>query len=167
LKVKQLEIELHSMRTTVNSMHEALQKKTIESDKLRKDLVDAKDEIEELKNQQLVKENLVAKLQESEAILREQSEDLKIQQRERERTLTDKNDEIRYLKSEVEKGEEIKKETDILKERLRQLQSEFDASDKNWDTVDLTCCEMTSIIQGLISIQGRLKQAIPASTGGE
>lgn len=167
LKVKQFEIELHSMRTTINTMHEALQRKSQDFDKVRKELSESREECEDLKAQLKTKEAFITKLQDSEALLKEESEDFKIQLQERERILLDKKEEIQYLKGDVEKGEEVKKENDILKERLRQLQTEFDVSDKNWDTVEIAACDMTGIIQGLIGVQGRLKQVIPASSTGD
>lgn len=167
LKVKQFEIELHSMRTTVNTMHEALQRKSLDFDKVRKELNESKEECENLKAQLKTKEDLITKLQESEALLKEETEDFKIQLQERERILSAKKDEIKYLEEEVEKGEEVKKENDILKERLRQLQTEFDVADKNWDTVEIAACDLTGIIQGIIGVQGRLKQVIPASSTGD
>lgn len=166
LKVKQLEIELHSMRSTVNNMHEGLQRKIVECDKMKKELSDLKEEAEELKNQIKVKDDHIAKLQDSEAILKEEGEDFKIQLQEREQILSDKKEEIKYLKTEAEKAEDIQKENEILKERLRQLQTEFDVADKNWDTVEMAVCDMKGLIQGLFGVKERLQQVIPATSTG-
>ncbi|CAL8107352.1 unnamed protein product [Orchesella dallaii] len=167
LKVKQLEIELSSMRTTVNTMHEALHRKSLELEKLKKESAETKEEIMDLKSQLSAKDEHITKLEESEVILREEVELLKIQRKGEGQELSDRKEEIKYLKAEVDKMEEVRKENEILKERLRQLQSEFDVADKNWDTVDMSCCEMTGIIQGLINIQSRLKQVVPAPPCGE
>jgi len=167
LKVRQLEIEMNSMRATVNTMHEALQRKTVDTEKLRKEASELKGEVDELKSQIETKDEQLKKYEESEGVLKEQIDDFKIQNQETEQFLADKKEEVKYLKSELETAEETKKENAILKERLTQLQSEFDAIDKNWDSVEMACCDMTDLIQGLIAIQGRIKQDIPASPTGE
>lgn len=161
LKVKQLEIELHSMRTTVNTMHDALQRKCKELEKVKKEQEEQKEEMDNLKGELVAKEEEINKMHESDAVLQEQIEDLKIQTNEREQILSNKKDELKYLKEEVDKGDELRKENEILKERLRQLQTEFDMADKNWDTVEMASCDMGELIQGLIGIQGRLKQVTP------
>lgn len=167
LRGKQLEVERQSLQHIVSSLHETLQRKSIDNEKLRKDLCETREDLSALKLEAQTNQEAMTKLKNSEDTLKRENDNLKTQIQDKDQKLAENKEEIRYLKGEVDKAEGIRKENDILKERLRQLQTEFDMADKNWDSVEIATCDMTGIIQGLIRVQERLKEVIPVSSSGD